>query len=296
MVKQLFWLLALSLSLLTLLAGCGGGGGGSTGGGGGGTTISILGRIIWIENGGAPAPQATVRIGTLTTLTNNVDGGFNLDVPAGATTLTVSTTVAGVPIIRTFNFPAASASVDLGDLFIGPSEVSVTGRVVDSTNGTGVAGARVSIAGRTAVAAANGSFTVTQVAYSAASLSVFLGLQGEASAANYFIGFFSPPSGAVGGVVDVGSVSLVPTGGDSPPPLPTNLTVNVAPGGSSATVEVLLASTVIRTGTADAAGKVTFWLPAGTYTVRATKAAQNGTAPVTITTPSSQTSVNVTLS
>lgn len=295
MVRNLLLLLALALSAVTLLAGCGGGGGG-TGGGGTGTTVSILGRIIWIENGGAPTPQATVRIGTVSTLTNNVDGGFNLDVPAGATSLTVSTTVAGAPIIRTFTFPAATASADLGDLFIGPTEVSVTGRVVDSTNGTGIAGARVSIGGRTAIAAANGNFTVQQVAYSASSLSVFLGLQGTASAASYFTGFFSPPSGAVGGTVDVGSVSLVPTGGDSPPPLPSNLTVNVGPSGSSATVEILLAGTVIRTGTADAAGKVLFWLPTGTYTVRATKAAQNGTAPVTITTTNSQTSVNVTLS
>lgn len=292
--KNLLLLLALLGVMFALVAGCGGGGGG--GGGSTGTTISILGRIIWIENGGAPSPQATVRIGERTTLTNTVDGGFNIDVPAGASSLTVSTTIAGTPIIRTFNFPAASASVDLGDLFIGPSEVSITGRVVDSTNGTGVAGARVSIAGRTAVAAANGTFTITQVAYSSTSLSVFLGLQGTASGTNYFTGFFSPPAGAVGGVVDAGSVSLVPTGGDSPPPLPTNLTVTVAPSGSSSSVEVLLAGTVIRTGITDAAGKASFWLPAGTYTVRATKAAQNGTAPVTITSPSSQTSVNVTLS
>jgi hypothetical protein len=292
--KNLLILLALLGVMLALVAGCGGGGGG--GGGSTGTTVSILGRIIWIENGGAPSPQATVRIGERTTLTNTVDGGFNLDVPSGAASLTVSTTIAGTPIIRTFNFPAAAASVDLGDLFIGPTEVSITGRVVDSTNGTGVAGARVSIAGRTAVAAANGTFTVTQVAYSSTSLSVFLGLQGTASGTSYFTGFFSPPAGAVGGVVDAGSISLVPTGGDSPPPLPTNLTVTVAPSGSSSTVEVLLAGTVIRTGTADAAGKASFWLPAGTYTVRATKAAQIGTAPVTITTPSSQTSVNVTLS
>lgn len=287
--------MAIFALTLTLLIGCGGGGGGS-GGGGTGTTVSILGRIIWIENGGAPSPQATVRIGERTALTNTVDGGFNIDVPSGASSLTVTTTVSGTPIIRTFTFAPATASVDLGDLFIGPSEVSLTGTLVDSANGTGIAGATVSIAGRTAVSAANGTFTVTQVAYSAASLSVFLGLQGTAARTGYFSGFFSPTSAAVGGVVNVGSISLVPTGGDSPPPLPTNLNVTVAPSGSGATVEVLLSGTVIRTGTADSAGKAAFWLPAGTYTVRATKSAQNGTTPVTITTPSSQTSINVTLS
>ncbi len=295
MVKGRFLLLLTLCAALLVLVGCGGGGGG-TGGGGGGTTVSILGRVIWIENGGAPSPQATVRIGDKTALTNTVDGGFNIDVPAGATSLTVTTTISGSPIIRTFTFPPVTASIDLGDLFIGPSEVSITGRVVDSTNGTGVPGASVSIAGRRAVSAANGAFTITQVAYSSASLSVFLGLQGTASGAAYFTGFFSPPAGAVGGVVDAGLISLVPTGGDSPPPLPANLTVNVSASGSGAVVEVLLAGTVIRSGIADSAGRVTFWLPAGTYTVRAAKAAQNGSSPVTITTPSSQTSVNVTLS
>lgn len=293
MVKRI--LAVLIASTLCLIAGCGGGGGG-TGGGGGGTTVTILGRVIWIVNGGAVSPAATVRIGTVSTTTNAADGGFNLDVPAGATSLTVSTTVSGVPIIRTFAFPAAAASTDLGDLFIGPEEVSVTGRAVSSASGAGIGGAKVTLGGRSATAGADGRFTVAGVAYSSTSQAVFLGLQGVASATGYFSGFFAPPTGAVGGVVAVGDVPLVPTGGITPPPLPTNLTVTVTPAGAGSAVEVLSGVVVIRTQTADASGKAYFWLPAGSYSVRAAKGAQTGSSPVTITTTTSQTSINVTLS
>jgi hypothetical protein len=295
MVIRISLIISLLFSALFLAAaGCGGGGGGT--GGGGSTTISVFGRIIWIENGGAPSPAATIRIGSVSTTTNAADGGFALDVPSGATSVTVSTTVAGKAIIRTFTFPAASSSVDLGDLFIGPDEVSVSGRLVSSSTGSSIAGATVTLAGRRAVSAADGSFTIALVAYSSASQAVFLGLQGEASATGFFTGFFSPPAAAVGGVVAVGNISLVPTGGDAPPPLPYNLIVTCTPSGSGATVEVLSGATVIRTLTADSAGKATFWLPAGAYTVRAVKAAQTGSSPVTITSTNSQTSINVTLS
>jgi len=289
------FLILVIAAILCFMAGCGGGGGG-TGGGGGSTTVTVLGRVIWIVNGGAVSPVATVRIGSVSTTTNAADGGFNLDIPAGATSLTVSTTVAGAPIIRTFTFPAAAASTDLGDLFIGPEEVSVTGRAVSSASGAGIAGARVTLGGRSATAGADGRFTISGVAYSSTSQAVFLGLQGVASATGYFSGFFAPPTGAVGGVVAVGDVSLVPTGGITPPPLPANLSVTVAPSGAGSAVEVLSGAVVIRTGTADASGKAGFWLPVGTYTVRAAKAAQTGSSPVTITTTNSQTSINVTLS
>ncbi len=293
MVKRLLAALVFLMAVCFLVA-CGGGGGGT--GGGGTTTVSILGRAIWIVNGGAVSPVATVRIGSVSTTTNAVDGGFALDVPAGATSLTLSTTVGGTPIIRTFTFPAASSSTDLGDLFIGPEEVSVSGRAISSSTGDAVAGAKISLGGRSAVSASDGRFSLANVAYSSTSQAVFLGLQGEASAAGYFTGFFSPPSAAVGGVAAVGDVSLVPTGGITPPPLPTNLSVSVAPSGAGSSVEVLSGAAVIRTQTADASGRAAFWLPAGAYTVRAVKAAQTGSSPVTITSTNSQTSINVTLS
>lgn len=292
MVRRL--VLLVITAAFCFLSACGGGGGGT--GGGGSTTVTIFGRVIWIVNGGAVSPVATVRIGSASTTTNAADGGFTIDVPAGATSLTVSTTIGGAPIIRTFSFPAASASTDVGDLFIGPEEVSVTGRAVSSASGAGIAGARVTLGGRSATAGADGRFTIAGVAYSSTSLAVFLGLQGVASAATYFNGFFAPPASAVGGVVAVGDVALVPTGGITPPPLPANLNVTVAPSGAGALVEVLSVGVVIRTQTADASGKAGFWLPVGSYTVRAVKAAQSGSSPVTILTTNSQTSINVTLS
>jgi hypothetical protein len=54
--------------------------------------------------------------------------------------------------------------------------------------------------------------------------------------------------------------------------------------------------TVVRSTVADGAGKFQFWAAAGTYTVRATKGALSGTAPVTVTAPNVQEVVNVNLS
>ncbi|HCM73462.1 MAG TPA: hypothetical protein DIS87_04905 [Armatimonadetes bacterium] len=65
--------------------------------------------------------------------------------------------------------------------------------------------------------------------------------------------------------------------------------------GALATVELRQGTTLIRTTTADINGRYKLWVSAGTYTLTATKGAQSGSAPVTITQPSQLTTVNVTL-
>jgi hypothetical protein len=225
-----------------------------------------------------------------------VDGGFAFDIPAGSTSTTVTATVGGAPVIRTFTFPAVSAATDVGDLYIGPEEVTVTGRVSDAGTGGGLAGATVKMAGRSAVSGADGRFSIPLVAYASSASAVFLGLQGEASQSGYFASFFSPGGLPVGGTVDVGSVALSSAGGDDPPPPPSNIRISVGPDGAGAVVELRSGSTIIRTGVASGSGAASFWAPVGTYTVRAVKGARTGTSPASVTSVNLPVSVNVVLS
>lgn len=284
--------LALLLTVMVLLTGCGGGGGGT-----GAVTYNVSGQILWIETGGALSPAANVRIGTVTGSTDVTDGYFSIDAPAGATEMTVTyTPTAGTPIVRTFFFSALNADIDLGDLYVGPEEILVIGILRDSTNNNPVPGATVKLAGRTAVSAADGTFTLSQVAYSGTTLSVFLGLQGEATQPTYFPAFFNPPNAAIGGGVSVGTVFMTPEGSTTPPPLPSNVSGVVTPSGGGATVQAKVGANVIRTAIADGAGNFTMWLPAGTYTVTATKGAQSGSTTVTVVNVNQNVSVTVPIS
>lgn len=283
----------VSLLPLALLAGCGGGGGG---GGGGGQTGDVLGRVVWVETGAAPDPVASVRAGTASTTTDPVDGFFQVASPVGPGQLTVTfARTTGSPIVRTFDFVGAAGTVDVGDLYIGPQEVDLVGRVVDSSSSTPLGNASLAIAGRKATSTTDGSFRIRKVAFSPNGLAVFLGLQGRASRTGYFARNFSPPSGPTGGVVDVGQIALTPEGSPDPPPPPFNLTGRVLPvdQGVGATVTLLQGSAIVRRTVADAAAEFRIWAPAGTYTLRATKGAASAQASVTITDPSNVLNVNV---
>jgi len=285
------FLVALLVLFIAVILGCGGGGGGVAP-----TAVNVQGNVVWIETGSAPAPQATVRIGDQSTLTDAIDGYFTLDSTAGNLQLTVTyTPAAGSPVVRTFDLGAVTTDIDLRDIYIGPEQVTLTGRVVDSTTSAQVSGVTVKMAGRTAVTGADGRFSLPGVAYSSSTLSVFLGLQGSVEKTGYFSTFFSPPGAATAGVVDVGSVSITPTGSSVPPPLPFNVSGSFASGGAGASVQVLSGATVIRSVTADGLGQFKLWLPAGTYTVNATLGALSGSNNVTVSNVNSLTSVQITL-
>lgn len=287
-------ILFLLAGLILLLAGCGGGGGGGSTGGGSG--IPVSGRVLWIENGGATVPQSSVRAtgGTTSVLTDAADGSFTLTVPVNTNSLTVTYSSGGTPIVRTFTVAPITSERDLGDLYIGPSTVSVTGRIIDSQTGAGVSGALVKLGGVQATTSAGGTFTLSGVAYSS-SLAVFLGLQGEVSRAGYFTQFFSPPGAAVGGVVNVGDIALTPEGSGNPPPLPYNISGSATPvaKGAGATAELLSGGAVIRTNVADANGKFTFWAPVGTYGVRVTKGSEIASGTATVAATNQVVNVNV---
>lgn len=294
-MKNLLTFLIVGLLALVGIAGCGGGGSGPVTP----TTIDVEGYVLWVETGSATSPPATVRIGDVSTLTDDFDGFFSLEVSLGATSLTVTYTPAsGSPIVRTFTFPAPlNANTDLGELYIGPESVTVRGTAIDSSNGDPIPGALASIGGRFALTGPDGVFTITDVAYSSNTLSVFLGLNGTVEKVGYFQANFNPGSGAVGGVVEIGSVFLTPEGSGVPPPLPFNVSGTVLPSGAggSAVVEALDGATVLRTTTADGNGSFRFWLPAGTFTLRATKGSQTGTTTVTVVNPHEAVTANITL-
>lgn len=279
---------------LLLALGCGGGGGGGVTTP---STVNINGQVLWIETGAATDPATTVRIGNVSAQTDLIDGYFSLDVPLNSSSLTATYSGTGTPVVQTFTFDAATADTYLGDLYIGPETVTVRGTVVDSSSSSPVPGAKVSIAGKNATTNSSGLFSITGVAYSSTNQAVFFGLQGVVSSTNYFDGYFSPSSSAAGGIVDVGTVSVTPKGSTTPPGLPYNVSGALLPTGSGggATVVAKVGTSVIRTTTADVTGTYKMWLPAGTYTIEATKGASSGTATLTVTNVNQLVTKNVTL-
>ena len=281
------WPLAL---LALILVGCGGGGGG-------GHAVILVGRVLWIETNAAPDPAATVSASGNATTTDLIDGSFTLTAAVGETSVTVSYSNGGPPIVFTFSFPPASGTVDLGDVYIGPEKVTVHGTVKDASDDSLLPGALVKLAGRSATTDANGEFNLLNVAYSSSNSAAFGDLIGEVSKPLYVTRQFNPPTVAIGGVVEVGSLLISPESQDQPPPFPANVTGTVLPVnfGAGSTVQLLQGVTVIRTTTADGSGQFGFFAGVGTYTVHAFDGSgHDGTAGVTVTSQNVQVVVNVT--
>jgi hypothetical protein len=255
------------LAVLVIALGCGGGGGGGTGGTGG-NTVEITGRVVNIVTTGAPNPQAQVQAGNTDarTLTNASDGSFVLTAPKGTTTLVVDTRNSSQGVF-TFTIPAANEATDVGDLWVGPERVTVTGRVVNSTNDEPVANADVSLAGRTAKTNANGTFTLEQVAYAPGG---FPSIVGSVRATGFFANSFDVLGRqATGGVVTLDNIPLVPSNDANPPGTPYNIFGRVSPSNLApgTTVTLKQGGEVVRTSTVGADGRYYFWVPAGTYTI-----------------------------
>ena len=291
-MKLWHWLLVLTLAIAL---GCGGGGGG---GGSTSSTVSVSGSVVWIENLQPTTPVSSVSVGTKSTTTDPGSGFFSLDVPRGVTSATATYVPSGgAPVVRTFNFPTATADVDLGDIYIGPATTNIHGRLVSSADASPIVGGTVTFAGGSAISASDGTFTIPSVAYPTTNFSGFLSLSGVASATGFFNQSFGPSGLAIGTAVEVGDVALVPSGSSDPPGLPANLTVTVQPTASSAgaLVTVKQGGSNLTSGTVGGDGRVQFWLPTGTYDLTATKGTLSGTQSTTLTTLTSATNATVTL-
>lgn len=283
-MKSLGRVLILIAAALILIA-CGGGGGGGGGTTGGGT-VTYSGRVLDVVTSSAVSPRPTITIAGQSFTVNNSDGSFSVDAPARATSALVRATGAGYPDF-TFTFPSAITGADLGDLYVGPQTITVRGRVVDAGTGAAVPNANVVFAGRTATTNASGQFFLGNVAFSSANINGFWGIEGAVRADTYFASSFNAngfePSGSE---INVGEVTLVPLGGTTPPPIPYNLFGRVTPAsqGNGARVELLQGTTIVRTTTASTDGRYFFWVPPGTYTLRAFQGTiQSGSVSVTIT-------------
>lgn len=256
-------------AVLILLLACGGGGGG---GSSTGTTITLTGRIVSVVTTGPLNPAATVSSGSASTTTQLGDGSFSLDTPTGVTSITSNNGTSGFGSF-TFTFPAATATTDLGDLYVGPEKVRVTGTVRNSVTNAVIPNATISYAGRNATTNASGQFTLVDVAYSSATQTGFWGIFGNVAATGFFASDFTANGKtASSGSVTVDDISLVPVS-DDPPGTPYNIYGQVLPAatGESATVTLSQGATTVRTTTAGTNGTFFFWVPAGTYTIAATK-------------------------
>lgn len=264
--------LLILLSAALLAAGCGGGGGG-----GSVAPASIVGRVLDIQTGGPPSPQASVGVPSASSvLTSAADGSFTLSANAGASQLLVTS---AYPAFSFITAPAAGTT-DVGDLWIGPQKVTLHGRIVDSSTTIPVSGATVRFAGVKGTTNGAGVFDLANVAYSDTNQASFWGIVGSINATNYFDqNFTASPNVAVASVVDVGDILITPSSNTTPPGPPYDIVGRVLPVGGSlgAVVTLKQNGSTVRVFNVGNDGVYTFWVPAGSYTITFAKAAQ--TAP-----------------
>jgi len=253
-------LLGLFAILGVLLAGCGGGGGPAT-------TFTVTGRVLSVVSDGPVNPSARIQVGGTTATTNAADGSFTIQVPSGTTSLTVDTLSSfGVFV---FTVPSITADSDVGDLWVGPEKVTVTGTVRNSTDSTPIANADVNFGGVVGKTNASGGFSLSNVAYSTDNIQGFFSVVGSARATGFFASNFSPTQPAVAGVVTVDDILLTPSTDTTPPPGPYNIWGRINPSSLAAGTLVTLSQNgnAVRQFTVGSDGKYFFWVPAGTYTI-----------------------------
>lgn len=242
------------------------------GGGGAFSAIHISGRVLDISTGAPTTSSSSVQSTTSTVNTSVVDGSFLLGGPSGATQLLVSSpSLLGYPVFTYTFAPLTQTQNDVGDLWIGPEQVTVSGVVQNAADNTPIANATVRFAGQFATTDSTGTFHIQHVAYSSANTVSFLGLTGRAEATNFLANEFTPNGNtAIAGDVNIGTILLTPVDSDTPPPLPYNIWGIISPSGlASGTIVSLKDSggTVVRRFTVGADARYQFWVNAGQYSI-----------------------------
>jgi hypothetical protein len=278
--------------LLILLAafGCGGGGGGTTPP----TGINVVGSVIWIGDGQAPIPAATIQVDQATAQTSTTDGSFTIKAAPTSTSLVILYQNGASTVSYRYTIPPATAgTADMGILYIGPEKVAVTGRVVSAIDGTPVQGATVKFAAREGSTDASGMYRIEEVAYSNDSGTAFFDLEGQVTRKGFLPQSFRAIDPASAGVVTIADVLLVPESGNDPPPPPYNITGKVSPTNSAAGTVVTLkqGGTPIRRFTVGGDGTYGFWVLPGTYTMSYQNPTNNLSAPDETATLSTQNQV-----
>jgi hypothetical protein len=263
-------LVASCLLVVTLLA-CGGGGPTPT-------TLKASGRVLDVSTGAPFNRAATVQssIGVVNTVI--ADGSFNASVSSGTTNLTVTPPVAVSYPSFLFTFaPLTLAQNEVGDLWVGPEKVTVTGTVRNAANGNPVASAPVRFGGQLGITNASGVFSIPNVAYSSANTASFLGLVGRIDATGFFANEFTTGGNlATSGTVSVGELLLTPLDSETAPGLPYTIWGNILPRANANNTVITLkdaGGATIRRFTAGSDGRYQFWVPVGVYRLEF----QNGT-------------------
>lgn len=241
-------------------------------GGGPIASIHISGRVLDISTGAPTTTVTTLQSSTSTVPTSLVDGSFIMGGSKGETTLLVTPpSLLSYPVF-TYTFqPLNQSQNDVGDLWIGPEKVEVTGVVQNAADNLPIANAKVRFAGQFGTTDSTGTFHVQQVAYSSANTTSFLGITGQVDATNFLSNQFTPNGNtAISGVVNVGTILLTPVDSNTPPPLPYNIWGIISPSGlASGTIVTLKDSggTPVRRFTVGTDARYQFWVNAGTYTL-----------------------------
>lgn len=282
----------LSALFLLVVLGCGGGGGG-----GGASQSTIVGRVLNVATGGPTNPRSSVQVGANSTLTSASDGSFSLPAPNGTTSVQVDTL--GAFGVWTFAFAPSNGVTDVGDLWVGPEQVTVEGTVLNSVDNQPVPGATVSFAGRLGTTDANGHFSLPNVAYSSATQTAFWGIAGFVRKNGFDPAEFSAqPHVAVGGVVTVDDILMTPTSDPNPPGPPYNIWGRVSPPAEApGTIATLKENgNPVRIFNVGSDGIYRFWVPPGAYSIDFVKGNLTANVPsVVLTQPNDVIRQDVTL-
>lgn len=240
---------------LFALAGCGGGGGG------GGTGTTVAGRILDSAANDQPVASARVEIGGATT-TTGTDGAFTLrGARTGSTTATV--TAPGVEA-QTIALPAPVTEGSNGpfDLIINIGQIR--GQVL-TPQGQPASGALVTViaTGDNVTTGADGAFQIEDLPAVETEVTAVLGTASVTKTVTIS-----------NGVTEVGTLTLVNDPNPNPPGQPNTLVGTVRSAGSggplaNVLVQLLQNGVERERATTNAAGDYGFFVPVGTYVLRA---------------------------
>lgn len=250
-----------------LLSGCGGGGGG---GGAVNGNLTLIGSVLLVDTNLAPNPAATITIAGHTA-TTSASGGFVLtNIPASATTGTVSA-AAEQTLTLTLALPATSTqAINLGTIYLSSVgyTASASGQVATTVSGQNqaVGGATVTIAGSSALTATDGTFNISN-------LPVGLGSDpntpiGSVTASNFVTKQIFVQAPLITGSNPLGTILLGAPISGTLPGLPYTIIGQVLKGGvgqSGYPVALSQGSAVLGTVTTDNTGTFSFWVVPGTY-------------------------------
>lgn len=282
-MKKKVWSIVFPVILVLLIIGCGGGGGGGLGG------VAILkGTIVLVGTGTRPDPAARVSSNGATTTTSVADGTFILNVVPNATILSVEAT--GFPVFE-FRLPALEQgrTYELGELYIGPQQVVVRGRVLDALTNEPVREATVTLQGDRTSTDTEGRFIFNKVAYDPEGAFDPEGLVTKSGGTRSYIPQpFVVDQPPISGEITLPDILLAPESSPNPPGQPQNVTgqvqmiVTETPIGTRIDIYTPPAATVPTRSVfiSQANGQFGLWLPAGTHRLEFVKT-RPSTTPLT---------------